>query len=67
LRKKELARRIDRPFGSLTEPVILLHPFRANKPANHITHIHMQWLQPPSNPEANEVYRFYLPLITIFP
>ena len=35
--------------------------------AGATTRIDMQWLQPPSNPEANEVYRFYLPLITVFP
>jgi len=29
--------------------------------AGATTRIDMQWLQPPSNPEASEVYRFYLP------
>jgi hypothetical protein len=35
--------------------------------AGATTRIDMQWLQPPSNPEANEIYRFYLPLIRVFP
>jgi hypothetical protein len=38
----------------------------ARETAGATTRLDMQWLQPPSTPEANGLYRFYLPLITDF-